>query len=549
MAVVVWVLVCAGCSGRDSPDTEATGVDSGTLLPGLSGEGGQVEVRDLVGCADPAAREESPMDLLAGGDWDSQVVDSAADPLSNLGWGAAVADFDGDGSLDIFLPNAGPSELYLGTEDGLYVRAAEGSLPEEVHGRFGNGAIPVDADDDGDLDLLQLDAGADALLLNDGEGRFHLWTHTLVASRIDDVSYAAAFGDWDGDGDLDLVGAVMKSGVPENPGGAWDPGEPSHLLRNEGGAFFSDQDSLLPADTNHGYPFAIAWMDLDDDGDLDIHVGNDHGLEVLPNRFWRNDDGAFADVSQATGIDVGLDTMGMGFGDLNSDGRPDVLMSGTRELVLLESQPDGTWVRTDAARGLTLRGSSEIGWGVDLADMDNSGTLDAVANFGYWPHVENNAATQADALYLLQDGRYDEEVAAAWGLADTGLGRGFVLADLNEDGWLDVVKRPGGQPAQVHLSRCGTASWLKVRLSQPGRSNPFSIGAAVEVEAGDTVHKRWMMAGGRSLSSGGPPELHFGLGEQDVVQAIRVRWPDGTWNEWAGGLEARRTLTVVRNSE
>jgi hypothetical protein len=272
-------------------------------------------------------------------------------------------------------------------------------------------------------------------------------------------------------------------------------------------------------------------------------------LEVIPNRFWRNEGGSFADVSQQTGTDVALDTMGMGFGDLNSDGRPDMLMSGTRELVLLESQADGTWARTDAARGLTLRGTSEIGWGVDLADMDNSGTLDAVVHFGYWPPVGANALAQADALYLLQDGRYDEEVAAAWGLADTGLGRGFVLADLNADGWLDVVKRQSGQAAQVHLSRCGTASWLKVRLSQPGRSNPFSIGAAVEVESGETVHKRWIMAGGRSLSSGGPPELHFGLGEEDVVHAIRVRWPGGTWNEWSGGLEARRTLTVVRDLE
>jgi hypothetical protein len=545
----MWVLVGTGCSGGKFPDTEATGVDSGNQWPGLSGDGGQVEAGGLVVCHDPGAREESPMDLLAGGDWDSQAVDSAADPLGNLGWGAAVADLNGDDRLDIFLPNAGPSELYLGTDEGLFVRAPEGSIPEEVQGRFGIGAIAVDADDDGDLDLLQMDAGADALLLNDGEGRFLLWTHTLVASGEDDVSYAAAFGDWDRDGDLDLVSAVMKSGMPEQPGGAWDPGQPSHLLRNDGGAFFSDQDSLLPADSNHGYPFAIAWVDLDDDGDLDIHVGNDHGLEVLPNRFWRNDGGSFADVSEQTGIGVALDTMGMGFGDLNSDGRPDLLMSGTRELVLLESQPDGTWVRTDAARGLTLRGMSEIGWGVDLADMDNSGTLDALANFGYWPPVGDNAAAQADALYLLQDGRYDEEVAAAWGLADVGLGRGFVLADLNGDGWLDVVKRQGGQAAQVHLSRCGTASWLKVRLSQPGRRNAFSIGAAVEVETGETVHKRWVMAGGTSLSSGGPPELHFGLGEEEEVHAIRVRWPDGTGSEWTGGLEARRTLTVVRDGE
>ncbi len=476
-------------------------------------------------------------------------MDVSADPLDNLGWGAGVADLNGDGWLDIFLPNAGPSELYLGVDGRSFVRAPEGSIPDEVQGRFGIGAIPVDADDDGDLDLLQVNAGADAMLLNDGAGEFLLWTHTLIPSRADDVSFAAAFGDWDRDGDLDLVSAVMKSGLPDQPGGAWEPGEPSHLLQNEGGAFFSDQDSLLPAESNHGYPFAIAWMDLDDDGDLDIHVGNDHGVEVLPNRFWRNDDGSFADVSDQTGIGVAMDTMGMGFGDLNSDGRPDVLMSGTLELVLLESQPDGTWVRTDAARGLTLRGTSEIGWGVDLADMDNSGTLDALVNFGYWPPVGDNAAAQADALYLLQDGRFDEEVAAAWGMADTGLGRGFVLADLNGDGWLDVVKRQTGQPAQVHLSRCGTASWLKVRLSQPGRSNSFSIGAAVEVETETTVHKRWIMAGGTSISSGGPPELHFGLGDQDVVQAIRVRWPDGTWNEWTGGLEARRTLTLVRDLE
>ncbi len=451
------------------------------------------------------------MDLLHGGDWANQWVEEQTDPIMDLGWGAGVADFDGDGLLDIFLPNVGSSELYLGVKGGSFQAAPSGSLPRELHGLFGIGAIPVDVDDDGDMDILQVDAGPDALLLNDGEARFQLSVQAVVPSAWEDVSFAASFGDWDLDGDLDLVSAVMKGGRPQDPGSDWEPGEPSHLLRNEGSAAFSDQDALLPAWSNHGYPFAIAWIDLDDDGDLDVYVGNDHGQEVIGNRFWRNDGGSLTDVSQQTGLDVALDTMGMGFGDLNGDGRPDLVMTGTWEFWLLESQPDGTWARTDAARGLTLRDTSEIGWGVDLADMDNSGTLDVLVNFGHWPYLEN-AEAQADALYLLQDGRYDQEVAASWGMADSGVGRGFVLADFNEDGWLDVVKRRSAQVAQVHLSRCGSASWLKVRLSQPGRSNATGIGAAVEVETEGAVFKRWVMAGGKSLSSGGGARASLWVG-------------------------------------
>ena len=132
---------------------------------------------------------------------------------------------------------------------------------------------------------------------------------------------------------------------------------------------------------------------------------------------------------------------------------------------------------------------------------------------------------QPDALYLLEDDEF-VEVSDAWGITDTGSSRGLMLADINNDGWLDIVKQylRFGRPF-LYLSRCGEEAWLRVELRQEG-PNPRAVGARAKFTAGDISTVRWVHAGGTSIASGGPNELHVGLGMEETV-FVDVTWPDG----------------------
>jgi hypothetical protein len=117
------------------------------------------------------------------------------------------------------------------------------------------------------------------------------------------------------------------------------------------------------------------------------------------------------------------------------------------------------------------------------------------------------------------------------------------LADLDANGWLDVVKRELGGRVGVYVARCGTEHWLSVALvGTPG--NPDAIGATVIVEAGGGRQQRAITAGSTGYGSSGPPVAHFGLGAEAWVDAIEVRWPGGDITHHPG-MDADRSVVVT----
>jgi hypothetical protein len=221
---------------------------------------------------------------------------------------------------------------------------------------------------------------------------------------------------------------------------------------------------------------------------------------------------------------------------------------------MLVSASDGGWYDTARAVGLVPDdGERHVAWGAELADVDNDGDLDALVaygaeldyvNGGVAPSEEPNPEDQRDALFLqIEDGTF-VQVAESFGLAARANHRGFVLADLDHDGWLDLARRDLLGRAELLRARCGDAAWIGVRLAQPG-PNPFGVGARVEVDAGGVTRARWISAGSTNLASAGPPEAHVGLGDVDSIDAVRVIWPDGARSEVLD-LEARQWVTVER---
>jgi len=501
-------------------------------------------------CADPSTREsEGPYEALTGGDaWQSEAVYDNFEEVYT-GYGLAVADLDADGVLDVFLPNRGTDQLFLGVGDGSFTDASD-QLPQDA--APSTAATAVDADGDGDLDLfISRLSEHNELWLNDGGGTFSAsperdWLE--VATR---TTMGSSWHDVDGDGDLDPLVNHLSNWEP-----SWMETEPTSglddwpldiLFWNQGDAAFTSATEL-PADLGSGFTFAAMWFDHSGVGSPGVYVANDYRVEfdwIQSNRAFAWSDGAFEEISDTTGAGLTSETMGLSVNDVNGDGQADLAMSARGKVHLLLSDEVG-WYDVSATAGLSWSSTEPDfnAWGVDLEDVDNDGDLDMALGMGLlmadlpWDETLTaevlegdgtffyNPVKQADMLYLQDDSASFEDVAAAWGIDDTMVTRGVILADLDGDGWLDLLKRQMAGPPVIYKARCGEAAAVTVRLAgtQP---NPYGVGARIEVEAGGVTQTRWIHAG-ESLSSSAPYMAHVGLADATTIDRLTITWSDGT---------------------
>lgn len=123
--------------------------------------------------------------------------------------------------------------------------------------------------------------------------------------------------------------------------------------------------------------------------------------------------------------------------------------------------------------------------------------------------------------------RFQDVTVAAGGLdGGAAWGSAASFADLDGDGWLDLLKRQMAGPPVIYKARCGEAAAVTVRLAgtQP---NPYGVGARIEVEAGGVTQTRWIHAG-ESLSSSAPYMAHVGLADATTIDRLTITWSDGT---------------------
>lgn len=511
---------------------------------------------EAVVCADASLRTDRPFDRVEDAVWLSQQPPIEEDDKETRGYGMAVADFDGDGTLDIFLPKWGLDELYMGSPTALgsaYTEEGAKRLPPNTDRT--HGASAADMDDDGDIDLILLNRGfPNRLYQNDGTGHF-----TELVGAFDPEAYfgsvSAAWGDIDGNGTLDVLVSNHFYDSSSIPNGD-EPGDPNELYLGDGAGNFFDASSQLPVHAATGFTFISVLVDLDNDHDLDTYFVNDFGVVRQRGNFvMRNDtvpggELAFYDWSQASGLDEPMEGMGASIGDLNGDGLIDFLVSSWAELYLFLSFGAAGWVEGAQAYGLILDPSSDdryVAWGNLLEDLDNDGDLDAFVMFGKLAPAagaaDNDPFQQPDALYVNEGGSFTEQ-SAAWGLDNPQVGRGIVATDMNGDGFPDLVRRYLNAPAEIHLSRCDQSSWLEVSLAQPP-PNVQAVGAIVDIEAGGTKQRRWVHIGSTGLASSVPPVAHFGLGGVETVDTLTVIWPDGTQSRVVD-VPTRRKVLVQR---
>ncbi|MFP6901505.1 MAG: VCBS repeat-containing protein, partial [Opitutales bacterium] len=245
--------------------------------------------------------------------------------LSRLGPGMAWGDVDGDGDDDVFLGGASGQDSSLALNDGKggFVLSPQILFSNKELSSFEDmGAVFLDADSDGDLDLYVVSGGfdprlnplylRDRLYRNDGKGHFTIDLN--ATSNLRDSGGPVAAADFDRDGDLDLFvgGRVVRTRYPTTPN--------SRLLRNDGGKFSDLTDTLAPGLRLTGMVTGAIWSDFDGDGWLDLLVTHEWG----PVGVWKNDKGKLANVSAKAGTaDLLGWWTGIAAGDLDGDGDMD----------------------------------------------------------------------------------------------------------------------------------------------------------------------------------------------------------------------------------
>jgi hypothetical protein len=491
--------------------------------------------------------------------------------LETPGSGVALLDYDNDGWLDIYLLNGSTFPALKGKEappramllhnnhDGTFTDVTDKA--GVANERWGFGVAVGDYDNDGWPDIYVSNFGKNRLYHNNHDGTF-----TDVAEKagvtLGGWSTGATWGDYDHDGLLDLFVPGYVKFDPDHPPVAGQgslpagfcsfrgvevmcgprglPGEGDHLFRNNGDGTFTDVSVKAGVSDPKGYyGFASVFVDVDDDGWLDLAVANDS----VPKYLYRNKhDGTFEDVSYISGFalnDEGREqaSMGIAVGDYNRDGKVDFYITNFSDdyNTLYRNDGDGNFSDVTARAGIANITLPFLGWGTGFLDYDNDGLLDIFAANGHvYPGVDSKdwgtTLAQRPLLFRNLDGAKFQEVppATGSGLAVVITARGAAFGDLFNDGHIDVViNNVDSTPTLLRNVVKNSNHWVALKLVGGPKSPRDAIGAKVFVTTG-AIRQRGDVFSGGSYASSSDQRLHFGLGAATKVDKVEIYWPSGT---------------------
>ena len=405
--------------------------------------------------------------------------------IETTGSGVALLDYDHDGWLDIYLVNGSTYEaedgkaepphaaLFHNNHDGTFTDVA--AKAGVTNGRWGFGVAVGDYDNDGWPDLYVSNFGKNRLYHNNHDGTF-----TDVAEKagvtLGNWSNGASFGDYDGDGKLDLFvpGYVHYDFKNPPPSGGGDaahsfcqyrgatvmcgprglPGEPDHLFHNNGDGTFTDvSEKAGVSDKRHYFGFSSTFVDVNNDGKVDLIVANDS----TPNYLYINKgDGTFQDASFYSGFALNQEaretaSMGLAVGDYLNNGLVDLYTTTFSDdyKTLFRNEGGGNFSEITEQMGIAQITYPFLSWGTEFIDYDNDGWKDIMSVSGHvYPLVDKHPydwgmtfAERPLLFHNMDKGKRFELVPAVegTGLADVIPGRGAAFGDLFNDGKIDVV--------------------------------------------------------------------------------------------------------------
>lgn len=467
--------------------------------------------------------------------------------LETAGSGGAFLDAGGDGRLDILLVGKNFCRLFR-NRDGVRFEevTAAARLPQKGHYI---GCAAADADGDGDVDIFLNGYGIQRLLLNDGAGRFTDVTRAaglLSPSGSPQYGTSAAWGDYDGDGRLDLYAARFvdfRPGMPELcPGrmqtrGTCPPdryaAQRGVLYRNLGGARFRDVTEQTGAGRISGKSWGCLWWDYNADGRQDLYLANDE----VPGDLLQNLGGRFRNVGVPSGTAFDAEGrvhggMGVDSGDYDGDGLLDLVVTTfiSEPYNLYRSDDGHTFTEVSGGVGLARPTYAPSGWGVRLFDWDNDGRLDLFFANGHATDSTRHTGKRDHGMAMpMQLFRNEENLFVPVDLKELSaplIARGAAFGDFDDDGFTDIlVMTLPGRPLLLRnlAARRSRNAWIGVNLSAPG-PNPQALGARVTLRSAGRSQVAEVRTCG-SIFSSHDPRLRFGLGSETSPCSVEIRWP------------------------
>ncbi len=470
--------------------------------------------------------------------------------------GAAFLDVNNDSFLDAYLIQAGPlpprfdtdlnrNRFFLNQRDGTFADATLASgLGDQG---YGAGAAAADFDRDGWVDVYVTNWGPNSLYRNNGDGTF---TDVTDTAGVGDTGYStsAAFFDYDRDGDLDLYVANYVDWTPqiERPcfglsgirgycaPDVYQRPQLDTLYRNNGDRTFTDVSREAGIHSSPSTGLGVVTADFDRDGWLDLYVANDQ----MPNHLWINrGDGTFADEALLRGAAVNKlgeaeAGMGVAVADVDSNGFWDLFMVHLGgETNTFYSNESGLF--TDRTDRLSLGSVSRAytGFGTAFFDYDCDGVQDLfVANGRVRLGDSLTVDSYAEPNQLLrgrpEGGFKDVSAEAGPVFAANEVSRGAAFGDYDNDGDIDILLSNNGAPARLLRNEAaGCANSLTIQLVAAGKKRD-PIGAEVVAEIGDRRRHAWAHPA-YSYCSSNDPRVHIALGEGETVDRLTVTFPSG----------------------
>ena len=494
------------------------------------------------------------------------------------GSGVCLLDYDNDGWLDIYLVNGSTSDALAGKATAphaaLFHNNHDGTFTDEsasagvTNGRWGTGCVVGDYDNNGWPDLYVTNVGASRLYRNNRNGTFtDVAVHAGVALEENTANMAtdhtgATFGDYDGDGNLDLFVAgyidldLKNAQLSGSKTGGYDfcqyrgvkvmcgprglQGAHDHLFHSNGDGTFTDVSKKLGVDGPNGYYGLDAlFADVNNDGKPDILVANDS----TPNYLYMNNGNAtFKDDSYETGFALNGDgreaaNMGLAVGDYENNGHLSIVSTTFSDDYPILFRNDGTGAFTDVsyAAGIAQSSIPFVKFGDGFLDYDNDGWKDLfIVNGHVYQQVDEHSewgqsyAQRALLYHNLGNGKFDLVPAVeGTGLAMITVGRGAAFGDLFNDGKIDVVINSMDRaPVLLRNVNPDHHHWVEIKLIGGPKSPRDAVGATVYLTTNAMRQRGDVLSGGSYLSSN-DMRLHFGLGSWDKPVQVEIHWPSG----------------------
>jgi len=485
--------------------------------------------------------------------------------IETMPGGVVAFDYDGDGRTDIFFTNGAaiPSlEKNLPKFRNRLFRNMGGMRFKDVTQEAGlagagysMGAAAADFDNDGHVDLFVAGVNENHLYRNLGNGKFE---DVTKKAGIHGEVWAITGGwfDYDNDGRLDLLVVNYLQWTPENPPFCGDPqvaraychpklfpGLANTLYHNKGDGTFEDVSAQAGIAGHVGKGMSVAFADYDLDGFPDVFVTNDK----IPNFLFHNlGNGKFEEVALEAGValpDHGreISAMGADFRDYDNDGLPDIAVAALAGETFPLFHNEGKGLFRDAAylSHMGQLSNKRSGWSPLLVDFNNDGWKDL---FVSGAHVNDTVEAFEAAQYRLPnavfanlgDGSFRDLSADAGADFQTpGAHRGAAFADFNNDGKIDVaVSLIGGRAELWENVSPGNQTWIELKLTGT-KSNRDGIGARVRIGK-----QRNTMTSNAGYSSSSLVPVHFGTGTATQVD-IEIVWPSGI----------RQTIPATRTNQ